>query len=265
MNHKRGTILEEKDTRTSRNLGKLKGLTLAGQTLDPADETKHCKMIGTTGTGKSAAIRELLLGALERGDRAVIADPDGIYLARFYDPHRGDVILNPFDSRAARWDLFAEMQTTYDADQLARSLIPDADGPEKNWCGYARIFLSSLLRQLHRVKHNDVAELYQLLTTTPVCANCSKTPLRDPISRRTTANSSVPSVRSPTRISPRSSTSPSNRAAINSPSATGLGEKVASAMKGSGEGFYTYRTRPTKSPRCVASSAPGCASLSSKR
>ena len=30
-------------------------------------------MIGTTGTGKSTAIRELLTGALKRGDRAVIA------------------------------------------------------------------------------------------------------------------------------------------------------------------------------------------------
>ena len=38
-------------------------------------------MIGTTGTGKSTAIRELLEGALARGDRAVIADPDGGYLA----------------------------------------------------------------------------------------------------------------------------------------------------------------------------------------
>jgi type II secretory pathway predicted ATPase ExeA len=41
------------------------------------DETKHFKMVGTSGTGKSTAIRELPEGALARGDRAVIADPDG--------------------------------------------------------------------------------------------------------------------------------------------------------------------------------------------
>jgi hypothetical protein len=74
----------------------------AGRSVEPADETKHFKMIGTTGTGKSTAIRELLEGALERGDRAVIADPDGSYLNRFYDSTRGDVILNPFDPRDAR-------------------------------------------------------------------------------------------------------------------------------------------------------------------
>jgi hypothetical protein len=166
--HKRGTILEAATARLWPNSRKPSRLTLAGQLLHPADETKHFKMIGTTGTGKSTAIRELLTGALERGDRAVIADPDGSYLNRFYDPNRGDVILNPFDPKAARWDLFGEMHTPYDADQLARSLIADTEGTERNWRQYARVFLSSVLRQLHRVKHNDLAELYQLLTTTPV-------------------------------------------------------------------------------------------------
>jgi len=68
----------------------------------------------------------VLRTALARGDRALIADPDGGYLRRFYDLHRGDVILNPFDPRSARWDLFAELRDPYDADQLARALIPDA-------------------------------------------------------------------------------------------------------------------------------------------
>jgi len=125
-------------------------------------------MIGTTGTGKSTAIRELLDGALERGDRAVIADPDFSYVDSFYDKARGDVILNPFDSRAACWDLFAEMSTPYDADQLARSLIVDTEGTERPWRDYARVFLTSLLRQLHTVKHDDVGELYRLLRVTPV-------------------------------------------------------------------------------------------------
>jgi len=58
-------------------------LTLAGQPMSASDETKHFKLIGTTGTGKSTAIRELLEGALRRGDRAVIADPDGGYLRRY--------------------------------------------------------------------------------------------------------------------------------------------------------------------------------------
>jgi hypothetical protein len=165
--HQRGTLLDDRSRPRIRIRNKRKTLTLAGFPVDFADETKHFKLIGTTGTGKSTAIRELLGGALELGDRAVIADPDGSYLNRFYDPTRGDVILNPFDPRAARWDLFAEMTTLFDADQLALSLIADTEGTERPWRGYARVFLTSLLRQLHRVKHDDVAELHRLLTITP--------------------------------------------------------------------------------------------------
>jgi type IV secretory pathway TraG/TraD family ATPase VirD4 len=167
LNHKRGTILTKPSQSLARNPVNRNTLTLAGFPVNPSDETKHFKLLGTTGTGKSTAIRELLRGALERGDRAVIADPDGGYIQRFYDPARGDLILNPFEPKAARWDLFAEMQTHYDADQLAVSLIPDTEGTERPWRGYARVLLISLLRQLHRVQHHDVAELYRLLTTTP--------------------------------------------------------------------------------------------------
>jgi hypothetical protein len=52
-------------------------LTLAGVAVPFEDETKHFKFMGTTGAGKSTAMRELLDGALKRGDRAVVADPDG--------------------------------------------------------------------------------------------------------------------------------------------------------------------------------------------
>jgi len=82
-------------------------LTLAGIPIPPLDEAKHFKLIGTTGTGKSTAIRELLGAAIERGDRAVFADPDGGYCSRFFDRYRGDVILNPFERHSVRWDLFS--------------------------------------------------------------------------------------------------------------------------------------------------------------
>ena len=77
--HKRGAYLE-RDAAQARASGPTPrdgGLTLAGKPVPLLDETKHFKMMGTTGTGKSTAIRELLRGALARGDRAVIADPDG--------------------------------------------------------------------------------------------------------------------------------------------------------------------------------------------
>jgi type IV secretory pathway TraG/TraD family ATPase VirD4 len=139
-------------------------LTIAGVPVSPADEVRHFKCIGTTGTGKSTAIRELLDGALARGDRAVIADPDGSALARHYDPARGDVILNPFDARSRRWDPFLELRAPYDPEQLARSLVGDGRGGEQAWRGYAQGLVADLLRRLALAPGDRLGELHRLLS-----------------------------------------------------------------------------------------------------
>jgi hypothetical protein len=171
--HQRGTLIREGYERLTTRGSGLAGatragsdqaaITLAGLPVASLDETKHFKLIGTTGTGKSTAIRELLAGALERGDRAIIADPDGGYLARFKDTSRGDVVLNPFDSESRKWDLFGEINNAYDIDQLARSLLPDQGGPDRSWINYARTFFGSVTRQAHEAGVTDVRELYRLL------------------------------------------------------------------------------------------------------
>jgi len=165
LTHKRGTRIEDATRRKPRKRrGRGGQLTLAGIPVPTLDETKHFKMLGTTGTGKSTAIRELLEGALERGDRAVIADPDGGYLSRFYDPKRGDVILNPFDTRAHRWNLYGELTHAHDVEQLARSLIPDQEGSDRSWRGYARTFFTAVTRQTFDAGIRSLPELYRLLT-----------------------------------------------------------------------------------------------------
>jgi hypothetical protein len=138
-------------------------ITLAGVRVPEPDEAKHFKIVGTTGTGKSTAITELLDGALNRGDGAIIADPDGSYMRRFYDAGRGDVVLNPFEPTSSRWDLFGEITDAYDVDQLARSLIPDHEGADRSWRGYARTFFTAVASQVDAVGDRDVRELYRLL------------------------------------------------------------------------------------------------------
>ena len=119
---KRGAIVID-DPGVKRDTAKVKRqhgaaiLSLAGIWVHPDDDTKHFKLMGTTGSGKSTAIRELIDQAIRRGDRAVIADADDGYLSNFYDAARGDVILNPFDDRSVKWDLFAEIGARYDVDQ----------------------------------------------------------------------------------------------------------------------------------------------------
>ncbi len=168
LGHQRGSIVVDRSSKRGRSQAREAdsreaALTLAGQAISAQDETKHFKLIGTTGTGKSTAIQEMMSAALARGDRAVIADPDGGYLRRLYDKERGDIVLNPFDARSVKWDLFAEIKNDYDVEQLARSLIPDHDGQDKSWRAYARTFFSAVTRQAHGAGVKDVGELYRLL------------------------------------------------------------------------------------------------------
>ena len=140
-------------------------VTLAGISIPGRDETKHFKIIGTTGTGKSTVIREILGAALARGDRAVVADPDGGYRARFFHRYRGDILLNPFEPDSVKWDPFAEINDTYDVDQLASGLIPSGGDPSSSeWRAYARTFLCAVLRRSREGGSRGPSELWRLLS-----------------------------------------------------------------------------------------------------
>ena len=193
--YKRGVVLAEGRGAQRRSARRRKAgeelLTLAGVALAAADETKHFKLLGTTGTGKSTAIRELLGAAIVRGDRAVFADPDGGYLHRFHERYRGDIVLNPFEEDSAKWDLFAEIQNSYDVEQLASGLIPTSDDPSASeWRGYARTFLSAVVRRCHVCGRRDLSNLWRLLAVAsadelrPILAGSPAQPFLDPDNAR---------------------------------------------------------------------------------
>jgi type IV secretory pathway TraG/TraD family ATPase VirD4 len=184
-----GRSLQRRAARMKRSNPTL--LTLAGTAIAEADETKHFKLIGTTGTGKSTAIRELLGAAMERGDSAVFADPDGGYLGRFYNRYRGDVVLNPFEPNSVKWDMFAELRNSYDVEQLAAGLIPATEDPSASeWRGYARTFLCAVVRRCLGGGLRNVAELWRLLTTAsmeelrPIVDGTPAQPFLDPDNAR---------------------------------------------------------------------------------
>ncbi len=88
-------------------------------------ESSHLLIMGDSGTGKSAMIRQLLGHLEHRGDTAIIYDPALEYTPQFYTPERGDVILNPIDARAPYWSPGDELRHEAEALTLATSLFPD--------------------------------------------------------------------------------------------------------------------------------------------
>ena len=46
-----------------------------------------------------------------------------------FNRYRGDVVLNPFEPASVKWDPLAEIQSSYDAAELASGLIPSSSDP----------------------------------------------------------------------------------------------------------------------------------------
>jgi type IV secretory pathway TraG/TraD family ATPase VirD4 len=90
-------------------------------------EAQHIQVIGDTGAGKSTIILQLLRQIQSRGESAIIYDPALEFTKRFYDPKRGDVILNPLDKRCPYWGPAEELLTDPEADAIAASLFQPRD------------------------------------------------------------------------------------------------------------------------------------------
>ena len=86
-------------------------------------EAQHMQIIGDTGAGKSALIFRCSGRSAGRGDSAIVYDPAREFVKRFYDPARGDVILNPLDKRCPYWGPAEELRSRSEAKALAASLF----------------------------------------------------------------------------------------------------------------------------------------------
>jgi len=86
-------------------------------------EAKHFEIIADTGAGKTALIFQMLLQIQARKEGAIIYDPACEFVQRFYDPDRGDIVLNPLDARCPYWGPAEELKRKAEARTLAASLF----------------------------------------------------------------------------------------------------------------------------------------------
>jgi len=88
-------------------------------------ENQHFLLMGDTGMGKSALLRQILLQVAARNETAIVYDSALEYTPEFYNPERGDRILNPLDDRTPYWNPAGEVSHEAEALTLAASLYPD--------------------------------------------------------------------------------------------------------------------------------------------
>ena len=150
-------------------------------------ETRHMAMIGTTGSGKTTALRQLLDGIEARGEAALVYDTSGEFIAHYYRPERGDIILNPFDDRCAFWTPFAEIAHPADAARIARQFITETGQHENDvWLETSRILVANMLRELWKQGKPTLPDLLAMLQN--MTKEQLKERLKDTSSARTFAD-----------------------------------------------------------------------------
>ena len=130
-------------------------------------EVQHILFDGTTGAGKSVAMRKLLHWIRARGDKAVIYDKGCTFTSEFFDPNT-DTLLNPFDKRCANWDIWCDAFEAPDFESMASALIPQHGEGDPFWVESARtIFSSTAFRMMNDNQGKRTTErlLHLMLTS----------------------------------------------------------------------------------------------------
>ena len=128
------------------------------------NETRHFAIIGTTGSGKTTVLRQMLDGIEARGEPALVYDTSGEFIAHYYYPARGDIILNPFDGRCSFWSPFDEITHPADADRIARQLVSETGSQDDDvWLETSRILVANMLRNLWAEKNCSLEALLESL------------------------------------------------------------------------------------------------------
>lgn len=164
----RGSEIEPVDKLTARMTAEnlVGDYEVIGVPLMPGREKRNILSSGSTGAGKTEAMRTLMRQVRELRQRALVFDPDQQFAAEFYEPERGDVILNPFDKRMPGWTIWGEYRKTYELHAIAKTLFPRLS-KEPYWDDAPRQVFEDIVRHLDDKNDRSNASLYRLAACVP--------------------------------------------------------------------------------------------------
>src|SRR6202789_1700107 len=110
-------------------------------------EASHILLMGDSGSGKSSAIRQILRQIAQRGETAIVYDPALEFTPEFYSPERGDLILNPLDTRCPYWSLGDEITRDETAMTIAAAFLPEKEYEKEFFTDGPRRILAHLLKR----------------------------------------------------------------------------------------------------------------------
>ena len=151
-----------------RRSGQASDLSLVEVPLIKNSEVQHTLIVGTTGSGKTNCLHELLQQVRHKGQRAIIVDMTGVFIEKYY---REDVdkILNPRDQRSEPWTVWGECQDSAHFKTMASLLIPaNGHGEETYWIKNARVLFDATATKLKEQKNLSNKNFFTFATDKPV-------------------------------------------------------------------------------------------------
>jgi len=160
-----GRVKPKALNRLLKSANKASDFTLGGVPLVQDSEVQHLLLAGTTGTGKSVCLQELIDQVRSKGQKAVIFDIDGTLIANYFRPEK-DIILNPLDERCPAWNIWQECQDKADYETIAHSLMPlHLSGNDPFWINAAHTIFTEVAEKLSLKKEKTNALLLDALFT----------------------------------------------------------------------------------------------------
>lgn len=129
----RSIVLPKELKRMVHGSGNASEYSLSGVPLLKDTEVQHLLLAGTTGSGKTVAIKELMDQVRAKGQRAIVYDIDGTFIPNYYREGK-DILLNPLDIRMPSWNIWQECSDMADFDTAALSMMPEhLSGSDPFW------------------------------------------------------------------------------------------------------------------------------------
>jgi type IV conjugative transfer system coupling protein TraD len=156
---------EFQDAKTVAGMIKKQGassIVIANLPMPKNFECGHIFLHGTTGTGKSVCIKELLDQIRARGEKAIIYDK-GCDFTKYYCREE-DILLNPLDERTVSWHLWDECRDDADYDSLAAALIPmPSNNADPFWIDAARTIFATTARIMAKDNRRSMSFFLQTI------------------------------------------------------------------------------------------------------
>ena len=136
-------------------------LSFAGIALPGKQDVANMMIVGSSGSGKTCSMKEVLASIRSSEKKALVYDRDGAFVSHFYRPEK-DIILSSQDARSAAWDIWCECVSQEDYQRMVSILLPEHE-LENKYMAASRLVLINLAQSLHEEGNDSLPNLINVI------------------------------------------------------------------------------------------------------